>query len=129
MSISALELKSWINSLPDRCTIAIDDGGLTLQVVGSPEVYLEVGGMPEEEILSDDEDATVYCPACGREVKGDAQNRTSLADHGRCVDCQREWLDVGDKSYPRSDWQYEVTSGDTVLGYVEWVEHKIESES
>lgn len=30
--------------------------------------------------------------------------------------------------YPKSDWEYEVKNGDTVLGYKEWVEHKIESD-
>lgn len=28
--------------------------------------------------------------------------------------------------YPKQDWKYEVTNGDTKLGYAEWVEHKIE---
>lgn len=28
--------------------------------------------------------------------------------------------------YPMSDWRYEVINGDTVLGYVEWVNHKLE---
>lgn len=27
------------------------------------------------------------------------------------------------------DWQYEVTNGDTCLGFREWLEHKEESES
>lgn len=30
--------------------------------------------------------------------------------------------------YPRSDWQYEVSNGDTKLGYAEWLEHKLEAE-
>lgn len=34
----------------------------------------------------------------------------------------------GNKKYPKSDWYYEVKNGDTVLGYKEWVEHRIESE-
>ena len=29
--------------------------------------------------------------------------------------------------YLRSDWQYEVTNGDTNLGYWDWVWHMIES--
>ncbi len=28
--------------------------------------------------------------------------------------------------YPREDWQYEVANNDTVLGYIEWCQHKIE---
>jgi len=29
--------------------------------------------------------------------------------------------------YPIEDWQYDVTNGDTKLGYKEWVEHNVES--
>lgn len=49
MAISAKELKQWINSLPDGTSVGIDEGGLILQVSGNPEVYLEVGGLPEEK--------------------------------------------------------------------------------
>ena len=34
---------------------------------------------------------TIYCPCCESDVVNDASNRTSLADHGRCVDCQIKW--------------------------------------
>ncbi|MCD6056507.1 MAG: hypothetical protein K0Q89_37 [Thermomicrobiales bacterium] len=30
--------------------------------------------------------------------------------------------------YTLADWQYEVANGDTVLGYTEWVEHKLEAD-
>ena len=33
------------------------------------------------------------------------------------------------EKYPKVDWQYEVANDDTVLGYAEWVEHKVESDS
>lgn len=49
MSISAKDLKKWINSIPDGTPVGIDDGGLTLQVVGNSDVYLEVGGLPQED--------------------------------------------------------------------------------
>ena len=29
--------------------------------------------------------------------------------------------------FPITDWQYEVANGDTKLGYAEWLEHQIES--
>ena len=32
------------------------------------------------------------------------------------------------EQYPKSDWKYEVTNGDTKLGYDEWLLHRIESE-
>lgn len=31
------------------------------------------------------------------------------------------------EKYPMSDWRWEVTEGNTVLGYKEWVQHKEES--
>lgn len=33
-----------------------------------------------------------------------------------------------DSKYPKSDWQYEVSNGDTRLGYWDWVSHQKESE-
>ena len=30
------------------------------------------------------------------------------------------------KKYPRSDWEYQVRNGDTVLGYKDWVDHCVE---
>jgi hypothetical protein len=30
--------------------------------------------------------------------------------------------------FPMEDWQYEVACGDTVLGYSEWVNHKIHAD-
>lgn len=122
MSLTAKELKEWINSLPSGTSVGIDEGGLTLQVVGNPEVYLEIGGLPE------DEDGTIYCQACESDVKDEPHNRTSIADHARCFDCQKSWLSEGNHKYPRSDWQYEVQNGYTKLGYDEWLEHKLESE-
>ena len=120
MPLTAKELKEWINSLPSDTSIGIDEGGLTLQVEGNPDVYLEIGGLPE--------DATIYCPACEKDVKDEPHNRTSLADHGRCFDCQKLWISNGHYNFPRSDWQYEVQNGDTNLGYDEWLDHKLEGE-
>ncbi len=46
------EVLDWLNTLPDDCDIAIDDGGLALVVVNRGEwaetAYCEVGGVPEE---------------------------------------------------------------------------------
>lgn len=36
---------------------------------------------------------------------------------------------ANENKYPKSDWQYEVANGDTLLGYKEWLEHKAEAES
>jgi hypothetical protein len=53
MSVSVTELRRWLFTLPIDSEVGIDEGGLTLCVVGEERVYFEVGGMPEE-----DEDAT-----------------------------------------------------------------------
>jgi hypothetical protein len=48
MSIPVSELKRWAATLDDVDHVGIDEGGLTLQVVGY-DIYLEVGGIPEED--------------------------------------------------------------------------------
>jgi hypothetical protein len=45
----AREVQEWLESLIPDDTVAIDDGGLTLAVVGrEDEAYLEVGGIPRD---------------------------------------------------------------------------------
>lgn len=46
MSILVSELTHWLETVPKEAEVGIDDGGLSLQVVGSPLTYLEVGGLP-----------------------------------------------------------------------------------
>ncbi len=69
--------------------------------------------------------------------------REILAGVHRTQDCEYgiTWITLGcwideyerekqrdeDCNYPRSDWEYEVTNGDTNLSYLEWLEHKRES--
>ena len=48
MTMEVREIKEWLDTLSDDDVVGIDDGGLCLQVVGDPEPYLEVGGMPDE---------------------------------------------------------------------------------
>ena len=31
--------------------------------------------------------------------------------------------------FPVEDWRYDVTNGDTRLGYLDWLEHNMESEA
>lgn len=33
------------------------------------------------------------------------------------------WSEGGHPDYPVEDWQFEVTNGDTRMGYWEWVAH------
>jgi hypothetical protein len=37
------------------------------------------------------------------------------------------WQSNGAPSFQTQDWQYEVTNGDTVLGFEEWKQHRAEA--
>lgn len=53
------EIQEWLDTLDDDATVAIDEGGLCLVEVEEGEEtgsYFEVGGIPEEEFLDEDED-------------------------------------------------------------------------
>lgn len=43
------EIINWLSTLPMDAEVGIDEGGLALQVVNSPDIYLELGGLPEDE--------------------------------------------------------------------------------
>lgn len=49
MAETVREIKDWLNSLTEDELVGIDEGGLTLRVVGRPDVYYEIGGIPEED--------------------------------------------------------------------------------
>ena len=42
------ELQRWLGTLPKDSQVAVDEGGLTLVVVGDQGVYLELGGVPDD---------------------------------------------------------------------------------
>jgi hypothetical protein len=46
--MSKAEIQAWLETLPDDAEIAIDDGGITLVVLGH-RAYCEVGGIPDDE--------------------------------------------------------------------------------
>jgi len=46
MSIPVSELRRWLETIPNDEEVGIDDDGLSLQVVGDSQTYLEVGGLP-----------------------------------------------------------------------------------
>ena len=49
MAIDVNELIRWLRTLPDDADVAIDEGGLTLVEVEG-DAYMEVGGLPNDEI-------------------------------------------------------------------------------
>lgn len=54
--------------------------------------------------------------------------RGELARVAGCVKDEKEEPLSDEERFPKSDWQYEVSNGDTALGYVEWVAHRKEAE-
>ena len=48
MALKAGELIDWLSCLDEDEKVMIDEGGLALQVVDDSEIYIEVGGAPEE---------------------------------------------------------------------------------
>lgn len=49
MAMTVREIKEWLNTLQDDDLVGVDEGGLCLELVGDPESYCEIGGIPEEE--------------------------------------------------------------------------------
>ena len=60
MGMIAKDVKEWLQTIPDDHVIAIDDGGMLLVDIDEKDddVYLEIGGIPEEE------QPETHCP-CG----------------------------------------------------------------
>ena len=58
------------------------------------------------------------------------QQNTMAAIHQRAPVRDWEPLNPWDNhpGHPRDDWEYEVSNGDTTLGYTDWVNHHLEAE-
>jgi len=72
--IEVRELKQWLATLDDEDMVAIDEGGLTLEVVfiaslGNLGAYIEIGGKPDED---EDEDEDRFSESAFKE---DQRNR------------------------------------------------------
>lgn len=59
MAMTVREIKEWLDGLEDGRLVGVDDGGLCLEVVGNPETYCEIGGIPDGD---DDESEDVEEP-------------------------------------------------------------------
>jgi hypothetical protein len=49
MAMSVAEIREWLDTLNENDLVGVDEGGLCLEVVDNPGVYLEIGGIPEGE--------------------------------------------------------------------------------
>ena len=47
--MEASEVQQWLSNLDPDDLVAIDEGGLTLIVVGRPDQYIEIGGEPDDD--------------------------------------------------------------------------------
>lgn len=48
MAIPVREITEWLEGLDEDQLVGVDEDGLTLQAVEDPDIYLEVGGIPED---------------------------------------------------------------------------------
>ena len=56
--------------------------------------------------------------------------RVKYNDDSLCGDGgPMEFEKTPEEKWPVEDWRYEVENGDTILGYAEWLQHKIEDEA
>lgn len=56
MACTVRELKEALKLLDDDDMIGVDDGGLTLVVVGDPGTFFEIGGIPLDDEDEEDEE-------------------------------------------------------------------------
>jgi hypothetical protein len=63
MTMSAKEIREWLETLREDDLVGVDDGGLCLRVAGNPAIYCEIGGICEE-----DEDETGSSERAGEGV-------------------------------------------------------------
>lgn len=72
--------------------------------------------------------ADVLGPANG-DWRGEVYDRNAVdgaeGEFDLRTDDEKAWQD----SHPVSDWQYEVANGDTMLGYLEWLQHQADIDS
>lgn len=82
MAVTVGELRLWLDQFVDSDDVGIDEGGLTLEQVGHPDIYMEVGGSGAPEPPD-------ICPVC--ELAGSA----SYIPHGSadafCTNCGANW--------------------------------------
>jgi hypothetical protein len=48
MAVTIKELREWLDNFEDENMVGVEEGGLTLEVVGLPQAYFEIGGSAEE---------------------------------------------------------------------------------
>ena len=88
-------------------------------------MYLRKMSVHFDDIADKDFDGQEVCVQCsdlyqiGRTYRECAKRNTSTEN------ASTEWPTV---KYPREDWRYEVANMGIILGYDEWVLHRVEAE-
>jgi hypothetical protein len=89
MPISKQHLINWVNAIPDGTSIGIDDGGLTLQVVGDQNTFIIVGGLPEDGYQN--KKLVAICGICGE------NDKEGSGEGGSCKLCGGDhWVELSD---------------------------------
>jgi len=97
MAMKRSAIQKWISTLPGDPEIGVDEGGLCLRVVGDPDPYLEIGGIPveDEENMPDNDKiskALMSFVSTVESTGGVVQREDGL--HYPVAD--EEWIDVGE---------------------------------
>lgn len=108
MAITVYELQRFLghysgyDSRGNRFQVGIGDDGLSLFIAGTTNC-IEVGGLPEEQ-----EEPKLYT----QEQRDDYLDELLSSP------------DPDDPWYPKDDWKNDILSGETILGYREWLNMK-----
>lgn len=89
------------------------------------DIYDEEGMEEMRSFISEQllENGQYFCSECKAEFsEGDIVIRAEEVPDPKPEVIPGGWGE--DPAYPRADWQYEVTNGDTQLGYWDWVEQQ-----
>lgn len=92
------------------------------------ELYNFIHAMLEGVEVGKVKGAEDYKTAYSKVFQETEQQKREARLINRAIDGVSE-LQQAASLYPREDWLHEVNNGDTALGYVEWLSHKVESES
>ena len=106
MAMQVTEIREWLNALNDGDYVGVNDGGLCLEVDGNKEIYLEIGGIPEETetiMLPDDELKDILTDALEnaighwaevRQIQRDEKGNPIAFQVRDCCDHRAQWKGI-----------------------------------
>jgi hypothetical protein len=94
MAMTVSQIRLWLSPLSRDQHVGVDEGGLTLRCVERPDLYCEIGGIPEDEYTG------TSCPNCHG---GQVFNNGDVVTHGKpsilsrdvyCGECKAAWTET-----------------------------------